>query len=67
VKDDAMAASELEYLARETQLPFASERDGVVTATLEEIRYAETLRTRLRDTLLRRSTAASAAWCVGAD
>ena len=66
-----MAGSDLDYIAREAQLPFAGERDSpfghVVTATLEEIRYAEFLRQRLREAFQMRASATGTPWCVGAD
>ncbi len=59
-----MGAPELEYVARETPLPFGGDREaGTVTATLEEIRYAELLRARLRQALL--ADPAPAASAVG--
>ncbi len=58
---------DFEYLTRETELPFGSDRDGVVTATLEEIRYADALRARLRDMLLPRASPAPIAELAGTD
>jgi hypothetical protein len=64
-----MGTFDRSYIARETQLPFGGDRDspGAVTATLEEIRHAEILRLRLRQTLLNHPLALPTPWCVGAD
>jgi hypothetical protein len=61
----------MECIEREVELPFARDSDrlrgGPVTATPEEIRYAETLRERLREMYLRHAPAEPPPWCVGAD
>jgi hypothetical protein len=70
--DDIMGSTDFEYIERETELPFARDRDvpftGAVTATLDEIRYAEMLRARLRSAYQsKRSGAVAPWWCIGAD
>jgi hypothetical protein len=63
-----MAITDLEYIARETPLPFASDPFGrTVTATLEEIRYAEHLRLQLRQSYASGRNGAFVPWYVGAD
>jgi hypothetical protein len=63
-----MATTDLDYIARETQLPFGSDPFGrTVTATLEEIRYAEQLRLQLRQSYACGRDAPFIPWCIGAD